>query len=629
MNYQEEYQSSISDPEGFWAAQAQALDWYKPADQVLSIDENGLYRWFKGAYTNTAYLALDYHVENGRADQVALQYDSPVTQTKRAYTFRDMRDRVAKIAGGLKKLGVLKGDTVVIYMPMIPEAVMTMLACARLGAVHSVVFGGFAPHELAIRIDDAKPKLIVTASSGIEVDRIIPYKPMVDKAVDLAEHKVQNVVIFQRKLGALVPSKDYDIDFETMVASAESVGCTPLEATDPLYILYTSGTTGKPKGVVRDNGGHAVALRYSMEKVYGLKPGDVFWAASDIGWVVGHSYIVYAPLISGVTTILFEGKPIRTPDASTFWRVISEYKVNVMFTAPTAIRAIRQEDPNGVFIKAYDLSSLRLQFLAGERCDVATLSWTRKQLGIPVIDHWWQTESGWPMLANLAGLELLPIKEGSVAKAVPGYDLRILDEEGDEKPAGAEGYVAVKLPLPPGCLPTLWEQDQGFKDSYLSRFPGYYFSGDGGFKDADDYLFITGRVDDIINVAGHRLSTVEMEEVVAAHPLVAECAVVGVNDEIKGQIPLALVVVQQSQQNFLEIGNEIISSIRSEIGPVAALKTVVQVKRLPKTRSGKILRKLIRAIANKDEFSIPSTIDDPTIVEEIKEAIHPNYKQTN
>jgi len=629
MNYQEEYLKSIQDPAGFWAAQAQALDWYKSADEVLSTDEKGLHRWFKGAYTNTAYLALDYHVENGRANQIALQYDSPVTQTKRAYSFREMRDQVAKIAGGLKNLGVAKGDTVVIYMPMIPEAVMTMLACARLGAIHSVVFGGFAPHELAIRIDDAKPKLIVTASSGIEVDRIIPYKPMVDKAVELAQHLVQNVVIFQRKLGALVSSKAYDIDFATMVASAESVGCTPLEATDPLYILYTSGTTGKPKGVVRDNGGHAVALRYSMEKVYGLKPGDVFWAASDIGWVVGHSYIVYAPLISGITTILFEGKPVRTPDASTFWRVISEYKVNVMFTAPTAIRAIRQEDPAGEFIKSYDLSSLRYQFLAGERCDVATLNWTRKQLGIPVIDHWWQTESGWPMLANLAGLELLPVKEGSVTKAVPGYDLRILDEEGEEKPAGEEGYVAVKLPLPPGCLPTLWAQDEGFKDSYLSRFPGYYFSGDGGFKDEDDYLFITGRVDDIINVAGHRLSTVEMEEVVAAHPQVAECAVVGVNSELKGQVPLAMVVVGLSSRNFLEIANEIISSIRTEIGPVAALKTVIQVKRLPKTRSGKILRKLIRAIANEEEFTIPSTIDDPAIVEEIKEAIHPNYKHIN
>lgn len=629
MNYLEEHQRSISDPGGFWGDQAKALDWYKPADQVLSVDQDGLYRWFAGAYTNTAYLALDYHVENGRADQIALYYDSPVTQTKRAYSYREMRDRVAKIAGGLKKLGLQKGDTVVIYMPMIPEAVMTMLACARLGAVHSVVFGGFAPHELAIRIDDAKPKLIVTASSGIEVDRIIPYKPMVDKAVGLANHKVNKVVIFQRKLGALVPSKDYDIDFAELEASAESVGCTPIKATDPLYILYTSGTTGKPKGVVRDNGGHAVALRYSMEKVYGMKPGDVFWAASDIGWVVGHSYIVYAPLISGLSTILFEGKPVRTPDASTFWRVIEEYKVNAMFTAPTAIRAIRQEDPEGAFIKAHDLSSLRFQFLAGERCDVATLNWTRKQLGIPVIDHWWQTESGWPMLANLAGLELMETKDGSVTKAVPGYDLRILDEDGQEKAPGEEGYVAVKLPLPPGCLPTLWNNVTGFKDSYLSRFEGYYFSGDGGFKDEEDYAFITGRVDDIINVAGHRLSTVEMEEVVAAHPLVVECAVVGVNDELKGQIPMALVVVQQSSQNFLEIANEIISSVRTEIGPVAALKTVLQVKRLPKTRSGKILRKLLRYIANKEPFTIPSTIDDPIIVNEIQEIIHPNYQQTN
>ena len=627
MSYHTEYQNSLQDPEGFWARQAQKLDWYRPADKVLSTDEDGLYRWFKGAMTNTAYLALDYHVENGRADQVAMYYDSPVTQTKAQFSYRQMRDRVAKIAGGLKKLGVGKGDTVIIYMPMIPEAVMSMLACARLGAVHSVVFGGFAPHELAIRIDDARPKVLITASSGIEVDRIIPYKPMVDKAMELAEYIPEKVVIFQRKLGALVPSKDYDIDFEEMERQAEYVGCTPVYATDPLYILYTSGTTGKPKGVVRDHGGNAVALRYSIENVYGIKPGDVYWAASDIGWVVGHSYIVYAPLLTGATTVLFEGKPIRTPDASTFWRVISEYQVKVMFTAPTAIRAIRMEDPKGQFIKQYDLSSLKYQFLAGERCDVDTLTWLQKQLGIPVIDHWWQTESGWPMISNCAGIELLEVKPGSVSKPVAGYDLRILTEAGEESPAGEEGYVAVKLPLPPGCLPTLWNNVEGFKSSYLERFPGYYFSGDGGFKDAEGFTYMTGRVDDIINVAGHRLSTVEMEEVVAAHPDVAECAVIGADDSLKGQIPLALVVCHQTGRPFIEVAEEIVASVRSEIGAVAALKKVYQVPRLPKTRSGKILRKLLRAIVNAEELKIPSTIDDPAIVEEINDIVHPSVKQ--
>ncbi len=629
MSYQEEYERSLQDPAGFWAEQAQRIDWFRPADEVLSTDEHGLYRWFKGAMTNTCYLALDYHVENGRGDQVALYYDSPVTQSKKAYSYRQMRDEVAKIAGGLKRLGVSKGDRVIIYMPMIPQAVMTMLACARLGAVHSVVFGGFAPHELAIRIDDAKPKLIVTASSGIEVDRIIPYKPMVDKAMELAAYKPEKVVIYQRKLGALVPAKDYDIDFDQMLSEAETVGCTPVYATDPLYILYTSGTTGKPKGVVRDNGGHAVALRYSMEKIYGIKPGDVYWAASDIGWVVGHSYIVYAPLLTGASTVLFEGKPIRTPDASTFWRIIAEYKVKVMFTAPTAIRAIRKEDPQGDFIKQYDLSSLKYQFLAGERCDVATLGWAEKQLGVPVIDHWWQTESGWPMLANFPGIELMEVKPGSVTKPVAGYDLQILNEAGEAAAPNEEGYVAVKLPLPPGCLPSLWQNPLGFKDSYLERFPGYYFSGDGGFKDEQGFTYITGRVDDIINVAGHRLSTVEMEEVVAAHPAVAECAVIGVNDDLKGQIPMALVVTSVQQIDYQDLSTEIVAAVRSEIGAVAALKKVLVVGRLPKTRSGKILRKLLRAIANQEEIRIPSTIDDPAIVQEITDIIHPNLKQIN
>lgn len=623
MNYSSTFERSLKDPEGFWAEEAARLDWYRQPDEILSKDENGFYRWFKGGMLNTAYLALDYHVENGRADQVAMYFDSPVTQTKKQYTYRQMRDEVAKVAGGLKKLGIKKGDTVVIYMPMIPEAVMTILACARLGAIHSVVFGGFAPHELALRIDDAKPKVVVTASSGIEINRIIPYKPMVDKAIELSDHQPDSVVLSNRKLGALVPEHDRDVDFHEMLKTAESVGCTPVEATDPLYILYTSGTTGKPKGVVRDNGGYAVSLNFSMRAVYGIKPGDVYWAASDIGWVVGHSYIVYAPLIYGATTVLFEGKPIKTPDASTFWRVIEEYKVNVMFTAPTAIRAIRKEDPEGEHIKSKDLSSLKFQFLAGERCDVATLRWTEEMLGIPVIDHWWQTESGWPMLANMMGIEALPVKAGSVTKPVCGYDLQILREDGSVADANEEGLVAVKLPLPPGCLPTLWGDDERFERSYLSRFPGYYFSGDGGYQDEDGYLFITGRVDDVINVAGHRLSTAEMEEVVSAHAMVAECAVIGVADELKGQIPIALIVLNSNQKPVHEVSDELVQMVRSEIGAVACLKTVHAVKRLPKTRSGKTLRKLLRSIADGEDYKIPSTIDDPEIVNEITQVFYP------
>ena len=623
MTYQSEFDRSISDPEGFWAEQSEYLDWYRQPDTILSQNEKGFYRWFAGGMMNTAYLALDYHVENGRGDQVALYYDSPVTQTRSQYSYRQLRDHVARVAGGLKSLGVRKGDTVVIYMPMIPEAVMTMLACARLGAVHSVVFGGFAPHELALRIDDAKPKLVVTASSGIEIDRIIAYKPMVDEAIEQAAHKPERVVILNRKHGALTPNKKYDVDFHQMLSAAETVGCTPVEATDPLYILYTSGTTGKPKGVVRDNGGHAVALHFSMRNIYNIKPGDTFWAASDIGWVVGHSYIVYAPLIYGASTVLFEGKPIKTPDASTFWRIIEDYQVKVMFTAPTAIRAIRKEDPEGKFISERNLGNLKYQFLAGERCDMSTLRWTEKMLGVPVIDHWWQTESGWPMLANHMGIESLPVKPGSVCKPVCGYDLKILTKAGDEAKQGEEGFVAVKLPLPPGCLPTLWGDDERFSDGYLRRFEGYYFSGDGGYRDEDGYVYITGRVDDIINVAGHRLSTAEMEEVVASHPLVAECAVIGVADELKGQIPMALIVLNSCQLPVHEVGAEVIAMVRSEIGPVASLKTVHAVKRLPKTRSGKTLRKLLRAIADGVEYKIPSTIDDPEIIEEIKEVFYP------
>ncbi|WP_417591141.1 propionyl-CoA synthetase [Owenweeksia hongkongensis] len=624
--YKTEFNNSITNPIDFWGKEAKHLDWFKQPDEVLSKDDNGFFRWFKGGLINTCYLALDYHVENGRANQVAMFFDSPVTQTKKQYTYRQMRDEVSRIAGGLKNLGVKKGDTVVIYMPMIPEATMTMLACARLGAIHSVVFGGFAPHELALRIDDAKPKVIVTASSGIEIDRIIAYKPMVDQAIEKSIHKPDSVVLFNRKLGALVTRNARDVDFCEMLKNAETVDCTPVESTDPLYVLYTSGTTGKPKGVLRDNGGYAVALNFSMRSIYNIKPGDTFWAASDIGWVVGHSFIVYGPLIYGASTVLFEGKPIKTPDASTFWRVIEEYKVSSMFTAPTAIRAIRKEDSEGKFMSQKDLSSLNYLFLAGERCDVATLKWCEKMLNVPVIDHWWQTESGWPMLANMVGIENLPVKPGSVSKPVCGYDLQILRADGTLAETDEEGLVVVKLPLPPGCLPTLWNDNERFKKGYLTKFPGYYFSGDGGFKDADGYIYITGRVDDIINVAGHRLSTTEMEEVVSAHKQVAECAVIGVADELKGQVPLALIVLNSIARPIHEIAQEVVQMVRSEIGPVASLKTVHVVKRLPKTRSGKIMRKLLRAIADGENFKVPSTIDDPEIINEIKDVFYPSLK---
>jgi acyl-coenzyme A synthetase/AMP-(fatty) acid ligase len=618
--YTTAYNRSIADPEGFWMEQAQQLRWYQKPQKALSTDENGFYRWFKGGKLNTCYLALDAHIEAGRGEQIALIYDSPVTQTVQKFTYNELRDRVARLAGGLKKLGIEKGDTVVIYMPMIPQAAISMLACARLGAIHSVVFGGFAPHELAIRIDDAKPKAIITATSGIEIDRIIPYKPMVDDAIRQAEHKPEHVIVFNRRLGAIKPDADYDIDYATLMKMADPVGCTEVDATDPLYILYTSGTTGKSKGIIRDNGGHAVALNFSMKYVYGAKPGQVFWAASDVGWVVGHSYIVYAPLIYGCPTVLFEGKPIRTPDSSTFWRVIAEHDVRIMFTAPTAIRAIKKEDPDGELMKKFDLSRLRYQFLAGERCDAATLAWTQEKLGVPVIDHWWQTESGWPMVANMMGFEPHEVKPGSATKPVCGYNLQILREDGSRANPNEGGFVAIKLPLPPGTLPNLWGATERFCNGYLNTFDGYYFSGDGGYVDEDGYVFITGRVDDIINVAGHRLSTAEMEEVVAAHPAVAECCVVGVNDELKGQVPLALAVLKGGiEMEHYQLQAEVVDAIRNQIGPVAALKTVLVAKRLPKTRSGKILRKTIRAIADGENYTIPSTIDDPEILDEIAE----------
>ena len=619
MTYQELYDHSIQSPEKFWSKQANAIKWFKKPTSILSKDQNEYPLWFADGELNACYLALDKHIEDGFGDNVAIIYDSPVTQTVKKYTYNEVKAEVAKLAGGMLSLGLKKGNTAVIYMPMIPQAAFAMLACARIGVIHSVVFGGFAPHELAIRIDDCKPKIVITASSGIEIDRLIAYKPLVDEAIELAAHKPKKVIILNRKLGARIPFKKYDVDYDALVYGSEEVPCLPVEATHPLYILYTSGTTGKPKGIVRDTGGYATALKYSMEHIYGAKPDEVFWAASDVGWVVGHSYIVYGPLLNRNTTIIFEGKPIRTPDASTFWRVIEEHKVNVMFTAPTAIRAIKKEDPNGDFIKKYDLSSLKTQFLAGERCDVATLEWYQAHIPVPAIDHWWQTESGWPMIANMMGVEFSPVKPGSAGKAVTGYNIQIFNEEGEELAANEEGYVVIKLPLPPGTMMDLWNENARFKEGYLEKFPGYYFSGDGGFKDEDGYIFITGRVDDVINVAGHRLSTAEMEEIVSSHHSVAECAVIGINDELKGQVPLALVVNKSGESiEHFQLQHEVVQLVREQIGAVASLRDVVIVPRLPKTRSGKILRKLLRSIADGENFQIPSTIDDEAIIDEVR-----------
>ncbi|WP_282787913.1 propionyl-CoA synthetase [Flavobacterium croceum] len=622
MKYQEFYQKSIENPEQFWADQAEAINWFKAPETILSYDHNNYPVWYKDAELNACYLAVDKHIEDGFGEQTAIIYDSPVTQTVKKYTYNEIKSEIAKLAGGLQSLGLEKGDTVVIYMPMIPQAVFAMLACARIGVTHSVVFGGFAPHELAIRIDDCKPKAIITASSGIEIERLIAYKPLVDEAIELAEHKPQNVVILNRKLGARIPFKKYDIDYDALVYGSEEASCVPVNGQHPLYVLYTSGTTGKPKGIVRDTAGYVTALKFSMKYIYGVNEGEVFWAASDVGWVVGHSYIAYGPLLNRNTTVVFEGKPIRTPDASTFWRVISEHRVSVMFTAPTAIRAIKKEDPNGEFIKQYDLSCLRTQFLAGERCDISTLEWYRSHIPIPAIDHWWQTESGWPMICNMMGVEYLPIKPGSAGKSVSGYNIQILGENGQELGPNEEGYVVIKLPLPPGTLTGLWNDEMRFKMGYLNKFDGYYFSGDGGFKDEDGYIYITGRVDDVINVAGHRLSTAEMEEIVSSHHSVAECAVIGINDELKGQIPLALVVTKSGEDiEHFQLQHEIVQLVREQIGAVASLKDVVIVQRLPKTRSGKILRKLLRSIADGENFQIPSTIDDEAIIDEVTEVL--------
>ncbi|MEQ1797170.1 MAG: propionyl-CoA synthetase [Lacibacter sp.] len=621
MSYKTIYQQSIQQKETFWKEQSKQIDWYKEPVSILSQNEKGFYRWFADGEINIAYLCLDYHIKNGRGNQTALIYDSPVSNTKEEYTYAELTTAVAKFAAGLQSLGIVKGDTLVLYMPMIPQAVIAMLACARIGAIHSVVFGGFAPHELAMRIDDAHPKAIISASYGIEFDKIIPYKPMVDRGITEASHKPQYKIYFQRKENYDQLNGTDEFDFNELMKHGEA-DCVPVLSIDPLYILYTSGTTGKPKGIIRDHGGYATALKFSMNHIYNVYAGDVFWAASDVGWVVGHSYIVYGPLLHGCTTILYEGKPVRTPDAGAFWRMISEYNVKVMFTAPTAIRAIKKEDHEGEMIKKYDLSCLQHLFLAGERCDPPTYHWIKDLLKIPVIDHWWQTETGWPMVGIMMGVEQTEPKAGSAGLPVCGYDIHIISDDGIELENGKEGYVAVKLPLPPGCLPTLWRNDDRFVAGYLQHFPGYYQTGDGGYKDEDGFVYIMGRVDDVINVSGHRLSTGEMEELVAAHPAIAECAVMGIADELRGQRPLALVVLKDGKQiEEHAIEDELVHMIREKIGPIAYFRSAAVVKRLPKTRSGKILRKTIRHIADGTAYTIPSTIDDPCILDEIQDKL--------
>ena len=620
--YQHAYDRSLSDPEGFWAEAAEAIDWYGKPDKILDRSRKPFYRWFTGGRLNTCYNALDRHVANGRAQQTALIHDSPVTGTVSRYSYAELCDVVARCAGALRQQEVAQGDRVIIYMPMVPETVIAMLACARIGAIHSVVFGGFAARELATRIDDSKPRLIISASCGIEPGRIVPYKPLLDEAITIARHKPQRCLLLQRPQAeaAMIPGRD--LDFREALDAAEPAECVPVEATSPLYILYTSGTTGIPKGVVRDHGGHAVAMQWSMKHVYDVASGDVYWAASDVGWVVGHSYIVYGPLLSGCTTVLYEGKPVGTPDGGAFWRVISDHKVNVMFTAPTAIRAIKREDPKGELVRRYDLASLRTLFLAGERSDPDTLKWSQATLGVPVIDHWWQTETGWAIAANCMGIEPLPVKHGSPTVAVPGYSVHVLDENGNEARASVTGNLTVKLPMPPGCLTTLWEHDDRFIDSYLKRYPGYYLTADAGFKDEDGYLWIMARIDDIINVAGHRLSTGAIEEVLSSHPDVAECAVIGAADALKGQVPVGLVVmVNGAQATRQDLAPQLIQLVRDQIGPVASLKQVTVVDRLPKTRSGKILRGTMKKIADSAEYRMPATIDDPKILDEIAEAL--------
>jgi propionyl-CoA synthetase len=622
MTYKAVYERSLGDPQAFWGEAAGLIDWEVAPQHVLDDSRPPFYRWFPDGILNTCHNALDRHVDGGRADQLALIYDSPVTETVRSFTYREFRDEVAIVAGALSDLGVKKGDRVIIYMPMVPETAMAMLACARIGAVHSVVFGGFAANELATRIDDARPVAILSASCGIEPGRVVEYKPLLDAAIDLADHKPDKVMVLQRPQARATLVEGRDVDWSEAVSAASPADCVPVAATDPLYILYTSGTTGEPKGIVRDNGGHAVALAWSMRSLYGVEPGETYWAASDLGWTVGHSYIVYAPLFHGCTTILYEGKPVGTPDPGAFWRVIAQHGVSVLFTAPTAFRAIKRDDPDGKFIARYDLSEFRTLFLAGERCDPDTLHWAEEKLGVPVIDHWWQTESGWPMATNPIGIETFPIKPGSSTLPVPGYDIRVLKESGEECDPGEIGAIVVRLPLPPGALPTLWNADDRFLDAYMNTYPGFYLTADAGYKDDDGYVYIMSRIDDIINTAGHRLSTGAMEEVLAEHPDVAECAVIGVADELKGQLPVGFVVLQAGADRVpADVESELVAMVRDRIGPVAAFKKASVVPRLPKTRSGKILRGTMRKIADGEEWTMPATIDDPAILDEIGVAL--------
>jgi propionyl-CoA synthetase len=624
------YEQSITDPDAFWGDAAKAIEWITEPRTVLDDTNPPFYRWFRGGTLNTCFNALDRHVRDGRGNQAALIYDSPVTDTVQTLTYAELLDRVARFAGALSSLGVEKGDRVVVYMPMVPEAVVTMLACARIGAIHSVVFGGFAPAELAARIEDAKPAVIVAASCGIEPTRVVEYKPMLDAALDRSSHKPESVIVLQRERArAAVGERDADweeMEWDELVSDAEPADCVEVEATDPLYILYTSGTTGRPKGIVRDNGGHAVALRWSMENVYDIGPGDVWFTASDVGWVVGHSYIVYAPLLTGATTVLYEGKPVGTPDASAFWRVIGDHGAKAMFTAPTAYRAIKREDPTGELMRGHDLSSLRTVFLAGERLDPDTYEWASEVLGVPVVDNWWQTETGWPIAANLRGLEPMPIKPGSPSVRVPGYDVQVLDDTGRPAPRGTEGAIAIRLPLPPGTLPTLWQDDERYVSGYLSVYEGYYLTGDGGLIDEDGYIYVMGRTDDVLNVAGHRLSTGSIEAALAGHPAVAECAVIGVADDVKGQVPRGLVVLKggiDAGADGARIRTELVQRVRDEVGAVASLRQVDVVSALPKTRSGKILRKTMREIADGQTPSVPGTIEDASVLDALAPVLRP------
>jgi len=620
--YEETYAASLANPPAFWARAAQDIEWVRRSRAVLNAEDPRYASWFPGGMLNTCYNAVDLHVAAGRGDQAALVYDSAMTGSVRSYTYAELQQEVARLAGALVALGVEKGDRVLLYMPMVPEAVFGMLACARIGAIHSVVFGGFAANELAQRIQHAAPKIVLTASCGLEPGRTVPYKPLLDAAIEQAGNKPAHCLVLQRPELEAPLLAGRDLEWHAALEGAAPVLPVALQAGEPLYVLYTSGTTGTPKGVVRDNGGHAVALKWSLRHVYGMQPGDVFWAASDIGWVVGHSYIVYAPLLLGCTTVLYEGKPVGTPDAGAFWRVIEQHRVNALFTAPTALRGIKREDPDAKLLERYDLHTLRTLFLAGERADPDTVAWCERALGVPVVDHWWQTETGWPIAANCVGLESLPIKRGSPTKPVPGYDVRVLGDDGEELPAGETGHIVLKLPLPPGCLRSLWQNDAGYESAYLERFPGYYQTADAGHIDDDGYLWIMSRTDDVINVAGHRLSTGAMEELLAAHPDVAECAVTGVADAVKGQVPLGFVVlVAGSERDESELEGELVARVREALGPVAAFKRALVVARLPKTRSGKILRATLRKLADAEPYRTPPTIDDPAILDEIRSAL--------